>query len=147
MSPCGGTSECGTLSDMDDKEEVTRVLNVLRTAIRLLGLTNREIERRLGLTPSYLSRLFGGVIELKVEHVIAIARAMGLTPAEFSELAYPRRADPPSDAFRTIRTLLRDLQPPEPQAASPAAAISEEEIERRIQESIRRVLRDLAGNR
>ena len=49
---------------MSDKEEVDRLLNVLRTSIRLLGLTNREIERRLGLTPSYVSRIFSGTIEL-----------------------------------------------------------------------------------
>ncbi|MFL6194217.1 MAG: helix-turn-helix domain-containing protein [Thermoanaerobaculia bacterium] len=129
------------------KEEVDRLLTVLRTAIRLLGLTNREIERRLGLTPSYLSRLFGGSIELKVEHVVSIASAMGLTPAEFFELAYPRRAHAPSDSFRTIRTLLHDMQPMELQPPAAGQVISEEEIERRIQESVRRVLRELAGGR
>jgi transcriptional regulator with XRE-family HTH domain len=134
---------------MTDKEEVDRLMNVLRTAIRMLGLSNREVERRLGYTPSYLSRLFGGSIELKVEHVIAIARAMGLTPSEFFELAYPRRPAPPSESFRAIRTLLRDMQPiEEPQpAAPPSGAISEEEIDRRIQDSVRRVLRELGTGR
>ena len=137
---------------MSDKEEVDRLMTVLRTAIRLLGLTNREIERRLELTPSYLSRLFGGTIELKVEHVIAIARAIGLTPAEFFELAYPRRPRPPSEPFRAIRTLLRDMQPSEePPPGSPpspaAPALTSEEIDRRIQESVRRVLVELASGK
>jgi transcriptional regulator with XRE-family HTH domain len=133
-----------------DKEEVERLMNVLRTAIRLLGLTNREIERRLELTPSYLSRLFGGHIELKVEHVVAIARAIGLKPGEFFELAYPRRAEPPSEAFRAIRTLLRDLQPSgeAPQPTPPAGeTLTAEEIERRIQDSVRRVFRELANGK
>src|SRR5690349_132437 len=90
---------------MSDKDEVDRLMNVLRTSIRLLGLPNREIERRLGLTPSYVSRLFAGTIELKVEHVVAIVRAIGLQPWEFFELAYPRRSEPTSESFRTIRTL------------------------------------------
>ena len=34
---------------MSDKEEVDRLLNVLRTSIRLLGLTNREIARTLNI--------------------------------------------------------------------------------------------------
>jgi transcriptional regulator with XRE-family HTH domain len=138
------------MSDQD-KDEVDRLMNVLRTTIRLLGLSNRDIERRLGLTPSYLSRLFGGYIELKVEHVLAIARAIGLQPAEFFELAYPRRADPPSDAFRSIRTLLRDMQPPEEPrpvpAAPPAETLSAEEIDRRIHESVRKVLREFANGK
>lgn len=130
---------------MSDKDEVDRLMNVLRTSVRLLGLSNREIERRLGLTPSYVSRLFAGTIELKVEHVVAIVRAIGLQPWEFFELAYPRRSEPTSESFRTIRTLLRDLQPPAEPA--PAPALTEEEIERRIQESVRKALREMGAGK
>ena len=122
-------------------------MTVLRTAIRLLGLTNREVERRLGMTPSYLGRIFGGSIELKVEHVLAIARAMGLAPAELFELAYPRRPDPPTEAAKTIRKLLRDMQPPEPEARPASVTITDEELQQKIQESVRQALRDLAGGR
>jgi transcriptional regulator with XRE-family HTH domain len=136
------------MNDQKDLEEVDRLLNVLRTSIRLLGLTNREIERRLGLTPSYVSRLFAGAIELKVEHVISIARAMGIQPWEFFELAYPRRSDPPTEPFRAIRTLLRDMQPAMESAPAPQAApLSTAEIEEKIQESVRKVLRELAGGK
>lgn len=129
---------------MSDEKEVHRLLNVLRTAIRLLGLTNREIERRLGMTPSYLSRLFNGTIELKVEHVVSIARAIGIAPAEFFGLAYPRLPDPPSESYQTIRTLLRDMQPPD-SPAKPAAGLTAEEIDQKIQESVQRALRELAS--
>ena len=129
---------------MSDRNEVSRLLNVLRTAIRLLGLTNREIERRLSMTPSYLSRLFGGAIELKVEHVIAIARAIGIEPAEFFALAYPRLPDPPSEPYQTIRTLLRDMQPPET-PSKPAAGLTADEIDQKIQESVRRAFREMAS--
>jgi len=130
---------------MGDREEVERLMNVLRTSIRLLGLTNREIERRLGLTPSYVSRLFAGTIELKVEHVVSIIRAIGLQPWEFFELAYPRRSEPTSEAFHTIRGLLRDMQPPAEPAR--AAGLTEEEIDRRIQESVRQALRELGAGK
>lgn len=134
------------MPDNPEKEEVDRLLLVLRTSIRLLGLSNREVERRLGMTPSYLGRLFGGTIELKVEHVLGISRALGLAPAEFFELAYPRRPAPPSEASKTIRKLLRDMQPPEPEVRT-SNAISEEELQQKIQESVRQALRDLASGR
>lgn len=133
------------MPDNPEQVEVERLLTVLRTAIRILGLTNREIERRLGLTPSYLGRLFGGSIELKVEHVLAISRAIGLEPAEFFELAYPRRPDPPTESARTIRKLLRDMQPTEPESRA-AVTISDEELQQKIQESVRQALRTLVGS-
>ena len=132
---------------MGDAEEIQRLLNVLRTLIRLLGLTNREIERRLDLTPSYVSRLFAGALELKMEHVLSISRAMGLQPWEFFELAYPRRSDAPSEAFRSIRNVLRDMQPsPEPSPYQPG--LSPEEIEEKIESFVLKTLKELAvGNK
>jgi transcriptional regulator with XRE-family HTH domain len=136
------------MTDNPEKEGIDHMLLILRTAIRLLGLSNREVERRLGMTPSYLGRIFSGTIELKMEHVLGIARALGLAPAELFELTYPRRPDPPSESAKTIRKLLRDMQPPEPESRpAPAPAISEEELQRKIQESVRQALRDLAGGR
>ena len=33
----------------NDEEEVWRLLNLLRSLMRLLGFSNREVERRMGL--------------------------------------------------------------------------------------------------
>jgi len=125
-------------------------MKLLRTAMRMLGLTNREVERRLGYTPSYLSRLFGGAIELKVEHVVSIARAMGLKPAEFFALAYPRLPDPPSDAASVLWGVLREMQPPtstreraEEAPRPPAAGITAEDVDARIQASLRQFFSSL----
>lgn len=123
----------------DDKDEIKRILELLRTLSRMLGLTNREIERRMGLTPSYLSRLYGGFIEVKLEHVYGIARAIGLKPGEFFELAYPSRSEPPSEAAIAIRRILRDMQPaatPEPPPPAPPA-IRQEDIQKMVQDSLR----------
>jgi transcriptional regulator with XRE-family HTH domain len=123
----------------EDKAEIKRILELLRTLSRMLGLTNREIERRMGLTPSYLSRLYGGFIEVKLEHVFGIARAMGLRPGEFFEFAYPSRTEPPSDAAIVIRRILRDLQPTAPETSAPPGvpAIRQEDIQQMVQDSLR----------
>ena len=128
--------------DLQDKEEVERLIRVLTTALRILDLSNREIEKRLHLSPSYLSRLFNGLIELRVEHLLAIARAIGLTPAELFHLAYPRRTDPPSEAALQLRRVLQELQPPPPAPPSPTLrddGACTREIERRIQETVQRL--------
>ncbi len=120
-----------------DKEEVQRLIRVLTTAMRILDISNRQIEKRLELSPSYLSRLFNGLIELRVEHLLAIARAIGLRPAELFHLAYPRRADPPSEAAGELRRVLQELQPPIPPPPR------EEDLERKLQEALLRLLSEV----
>jgi transcriptional regulator with XRE-family HTH domain len=127
--------------DLQDKEEVDRLIRVLTTAMRILDLSNREIEKRLHLSPSYLSRLFNGLIELRVEHLLAIARAIGLPPAELFHLAYPKRTDPPSEAALQLRRVLQELQPPPP--APPSHPLRDDEIERKIQETVQRLLGEI----
>ena len=123
-----------------DKEEVERLIRVLTTAMRILDISNREVERRLSLSPSYLSRLFNGLIELRAEHLLAISRAIGLKPAEFFYLAYPKRPDPPSEAALQLRKVLQELSPAP--AVQPPLRTSDEELERRIQEAVQRHLNE-----
>lgn len=127
--------------DLQDRGEVERLIRVLTTAMRILDLSNREIEKRLHLSPSYLSRLFNGLIELRVEHLLGISRAIGLTPAEFFHLAYPKRPEPPSEAALELRRVLQELQPPPPPPSSPI--LREDEIERKIQETVQRLLGEI----
>lgn len=121
-----------------DKEEVERLIRVLTTAMRILDISNREVERRLNLSPSYLSRLFNGLIELRAEHLLAISRAIGLKPAEFFYLAYPKRPDPPSDASLQLRKVLQELSP----SPAQSSRTSDEELEKKIQAVVQRHLNE-----
>jgi transcriptional regulator with XRE-family HTH domain len=121
------------------KKEADRIIGKLKVAIRLLGFTNREIERRLSYTPSYLTRLFSGQIELRFEHIVDIARAMGLTADEFFAFAYPVRNDPPSETALQLDSLLEELRPaprppapPPPRAIPPPAEQTEEGLDPRL---------------
>lgn len=118
--------------------EVQRLITILRTTMRILGVTNRDIERKLGLSPSYLSRLYSGGIELKAEHLIHIPRAMGLEPAEFFHLAYPRRSQPGSRAAEQLREVLRELGPP-PSQESAGGAFTDEQMTQ-LREMMRKML-------
>lgn len=111
--------------------EVQRLINILRTTMRILGVTNRDIERKLGMSPSYLSRVFSGGIELKAEHLVHIPRAMGLEPAEFFHLAYPpRRSTNASRASSQLQQALRDLQPAPQESAPAEPSMSDEQLQR-----------------
>ena len=129
-------------------EEIKRLLNVLRTAMKILDITNREVEKKLGLSYGYLSRLFAGAIELKMEHVLDICQAIGLRPAEFFHLAYPRVQVPGTPAAARLRDVLQGFQPqgtdgeePAPETAS--AILSHEEIERMMLASLRKLLAEM----
>jgi transcriptional regulator with XRE-family HTH domain len=101
------------MSQEPDKEEVRRLLDLLRTLMRMLGFSNREVERRMGLNHGSVSRVFSGHIEAKLELVLGAARAIGLEYDEFFALAYPdlRPPDLESEAARKIRSMLEDLRP------------------------------------
>lgn len=125
-------------------EEIKRLLNVLRTAMKILDLTNREVEKKLGLSYGYLSRLFAGAIELKVEHVLDICEAIGLRPAEFFHLAYPRVQVPSTTAAVRLREVLQGYQPSDTdgKTSEPAAppGLSHDEIEQMMLASLRKLL-------
>jgi transcriptional regulator with XRE-family HTH domain len=103
------------------KPEIEHVIQIIRSAMRVLGFTNREVERRLGVSGGYLTRLFGGVMELRFEHIVDIARAIGLEPQELFELVYTQPRQPPTEAVQRIREMFGHAQPPAP--AVPAAKV------------------------
>lgn len=85
--------------------ETQHLLNVLRSAIRVLGYTFNDVGEKLGVGSGYLSRLFAGKIELKVDHVVHISRAIGFEPEEIFNLAYPRVKEPHSVAAQQYQAL------------------------------------------
>src|SRR5262245_18794236 len=113
--------------------ETQRLITLLKATLRVLGLSHREVARRIGMSPSYLSKLFSGVSDLHLDHVIQICQAAHLEPAEFFLLAYPPQRAGASLAARPLRELLRTAQVA-PAAASPPPALEEA---RRLEETIR----------
>jgi transcriptional regulator with XRE-family HTH domain len=124
------------------QDEIQRLLHVLRVAMRILDVSNRDIEKKLGFSYGYLSRLFAGSIELKVEHVLQILEVLGLTPAEFFQLAYPRKTAPPSEAAVRMKDILEGIGPLAPEERPGAAEVSSEQIEQVVSAMLRKMLKD-----
>jgi transcriptional regulator with XRE-family HTH domain len=119
-------------SDPDDHEEpsdetvageVRRLTDLLRTLVRLLGYTNRDVERRANLNHATAVRYFRGEGEPRLEFILAVVKAIGLEYWEFFELAYAQRP-PESAAGKKLRRMLERLLPG-PVPARPAAAPAE----------------------
>jgi transcriptional regulator with XRE-family HTH domain len=130
------------------KPETEHVIQVVRSAMRVLGFTNREVERRLGVSGGYLTRLFSGVMELRFEHIVDIARAIGLEPQEIFELVYPQPRRPPTEAAQRIRETFGPAQALEP--AVPTAKVeppgdeeSLEAVEQGMERMMMKMLRKL----
>jgi len=129
------------------KPETEHVIQVIRSAMRVLGFTNREVERRLGVSGGYLTRLFSGVMELRFEHIVDIAKAIGLEPQELFELVYTQPRRPPTDAAQRIRETFgpAPLEPP-PSAAKvdlPRDEESLEAVEQGMERMMMKMLRKL----
>lgn len=114
--------------------EEKHVLSVLKTTMRVLGFSNRDLERQLKLSGSYLSRVFSGDLDLRYSHILLLSRAMGLAPEEILRLLYPPEPGPRSPAAERLKTFLEARRASEPRTAEPTW----EEIEMR--EAIERVL-------
>jgi hypothetical protein len=123
--------------------EEKHVLSVLKTTMRVLGFSNRDLERELKLSGSYLSRLFSGDIDLRFSHILDLSRAMGLAPEEVLLLAYPPIEGPKSPAAQRLAAFLERRQVP-PEGPAPAAPTREEiEMEAAIEGVLSGILEQL----
>ena len=135
---------------MDDHNdaEVARISELLKTAIRMSGASNREIERRLGLSGGYLSRLFSGGIELKVKHILDISEVIQLDPGEFLQIVFPPHRElrsPTGKKLLDLVTRIQGVEAPAPSQPQPQAQpqINSQQIEEMIRGAIRKVFAEL----
>lgn len=127
-------NRCTMILIMDP--ETQRLINVLKVSLRILGVTNRELARRMGISPSYLSKLFSGGSEMRLDHVIRICRAIGLDPAEFFTMAYPL---PPKSSSVTASRIKEILQHGLPEPPPRADVLDEKRIEKMLEETLARL--------
>ena len=103
------------------REEVERIRAALRTAIRLSGVSSRQIERDLDLSTGYLTRILAGHVELRVVHVLSICQRIGLPPGNFFGALFPLR----KDAGSRLAQGLSQLHPDQAQRPDPEALVHE----------------------
>lgn len=94
-----------SLKSEELRQEVERVTAALRTAIRLRRVPLRHVERELGLGTGYLTRILGGRVELRMNHILGVCLVIGLPPGEFFATLYPPEAAPDPKRPNPIRLI------------------------------------------
>jgi transcriptional regulator with XRE-family HTH domain len=117
--------------------ETQHLLNILRSAIRVLGYTFNDVAEKLGVGSGYLSRLFAGKIELKFDHVVNISRAIGFEPEEILHLAYPRVKEPQTLAAQQYQALLTGGEPARP---GPGPGGAPDDVDAAVARAIQKLL-------
>lgn len=132
--------------------EVTRLTNLLASAIKFSGWKQRDIEKALGWSSGSMSRLLSGGIELKIKHVVEIGGVIGFPPSRFFHASYPTADEGGKDAAR-LQRLLEQLHPahdaaePEPPAEpqQPATAASQSDVERIVYSALAKFFSNMGG--
>jgi transcriptional regulator with XRE-family HTH domain len=125
------------------KPQTQHMVDVLRTTIRALGLTLSEVEKRLGVSRGYLTRLFSGTMDLRFDQITEIAEAVGIDPDEILRLAFPPSPKPASPSTLRLREALGVPPPSEaPAPVSQVESVLEKELERIVAKTFRKMFAD-----
>lgn len=127
--------------------QTKRLIFVLKSAIRAVGLTLKELEKKLGVSPAYLTRLFSGQIPMRVDQVTEIAEAAGLDPDEIFRLAFPAVQKPVTPELEVVRRAVgapRDGESPVSESSAGVSPLGRE-VERLIERMVEQKLNERAG--
>ena len=116
------------------RPETAQIIQVIRTAMRLLGFRSSDLERKLGVSPGYLSRVFSGGIELRFDLISELVELMGLRVDELFRFAYPETGEAPSQMAVRLQESTGTFRPAPVIHAGPGP----EELERAVMRSLRK---------
>lgn len=71
------------------QEDLSELRAVLREAVAACRRSNRDLEDDLGLGHGSLQRMLDGRVDVRVQHLVALARLLQVHPMEFLELGFP----------------------------------------------------------
>lgn len=72
------------------EEDLRSLCKVIARAVEASRLQRRDVERTLGLRNGSLGNLLDGSLDLRVEHLIAFARALRVPPGDFLRIGCPQ---------------------------------------------------------
>ncbi len=123
-----------TLKSTAMDKDMKKLLDLVRTACDRYTGYKRDLESALSIGHGRLEELLSGTLELRVRHLVGLARLLKIPPTDFLRLAYA------GDARTATRRLEDWLGDPQPSNARRASVPFTPEHEERIRELIREEL-------
>jgi len=124
---------------MSDSDLLT-LRALVREALPTYHGAGRAIENALGIGHGNLAHLLDGRLELRVRHLLAIAKMLGVPPHQFLELGCPETNDA---ARRDLTDFVSMSLPPERRVAVQAAKVPE--LDKRIRKIVNEELEARLG--
>jgi transcriptional regulator with XRE-family HTH domain len=72
------------------EDDLHSLRQVIARAVEASGLQRRDVERALGLRNGSLGKLLDGSLDLRVEHLVALARVLRVPPGDFLMAGCPQ---------------------------------------------------------
>ena len=126
-------------------EDLRQLRAVLRQAISASRLSARSIETAMGLGHGNLERILDGRNDLRVRHLLALAKLLKIPPQDFLELGVPQEA---GTKYR-LRDWIKPHEARPPNADAPDADLGklvrdavQEALGTDLKEAIRAVVRE-----
>lgn len=111
------------------ERDLRQLRGLLRDALAHLGMPTRTLEGTLGIGHGNLSHLLEGRLELRVRHLLSIARELGVPPHQFLQIGCP-------ETTSAARRDLGDLIPTARKPAAPQPADLDERIRAIVREEL-----------
>ena len=119
--------------------DLRQLRGLIREALNQTGMTGRRLEEELEIGHGNLQHLLEGQLELRVRHLLTIARLLKIPPHQLLELGCP-------DAERTASYDLADVLGRKlPQRAKESASLSEDRVRSIFREELSRLMSGTAA--
>lgn len=124
---------------MPNEEAIAGILSLLKRAIRSSGLSQKEVDRGIGVQPGYLSQVMIGRLDLKLKHLLKALEAIGVDPVSFFQLAFPvdRQLEPSSGDLLRLLPRVDGAGSGATSEAAPAEGSLERLVARALAEELR----------
>lgn len=133
------------------REDEMTARRLVESLLALRGITRKDLDRRIGRTPGYVSQVLNGTVGLKLATLLVFLRALDFEPEVFFRTLYKRGrplvfgGDPESTADVLGRLREMDIEPGPGKGKPSDLGVLEAAVQRAVAEALARHKDDAEG--